>query len=71
MGVSEKIKLLLSRRKMTVTKLAEELGISRQYLTKKFKNEDFTYCELTTIADILNCGFDVSFIDKKNKDERI
>lgn len=71
MGVSEKIKLLLSRRKMTVTKLAEELGISRQYLTKKFKNEDFTYCELMAIADILNCGFDVSFIDKKNKDERI
>lgn len=71
MGVSEKIKLLLSRRKMTVTKLAEELGISRQYLTKKFKNEDFTYCELMAIADILNCGFDVSFIDKNNKDERI
>lgn len=71
MGVSEKIKLLLSRRKMTVTKLAEELGISRQYLTKKFKNEDFTYCELMAIADILNCGFAVSFIDKKNKDERI
>lgn len=70
MSISEKIRVLLARRKMTVTKLAAEMDISRQYLTKKLKNEDFTYCELSVIADILGCDFDVSFTDRQNK-ERI
>ena len=52
MGISEKIRVLLSRRGVTVTKLAAEMDISRQYLTKKLKNDDFTYVELHCIADI-------------------
>ena len=71
MDVSEKIRVLLARRHMTVTKLAEEMGISRQYITKKLKNEDFTYIELHGIAAILGCDFEVTFIDKKNGSERI
>ena len=71
MGVSEKIRLLLARRNMTVTKLAAEMSISRQYLTKKLKNDDFTYVELHSIADILQCDFEVTFIDKKCSNERI
>ena len=71
MGISEKIRLLLGRRKMTVTKLASNLGISRQYLTKKLKNDDFTYVELHCIADILQCDFEATFIDRKNGNERI
>lgn len=71
MGISEKIRVLLSRRGVTVTKLAAEMDISRQYLTKKLKNDDFTYIELHCIAEILQCDFEATFIDRKNGNERI
>lgn len=67
MTVSEKIRILLKRREMTVTKLAERLQISRQYLTKKLKYEDFTVYELHCIADILGCSFEPVFTDKEEK----
>lgn len=70
MSISEKIKLIMGRRGVTVTKLAEKMNISRQYLTKKFKNEDFTYIELEVIAELLQCDITVSFTDRASK-ERI
>lgn len=62
MTVSEKIRLLLGRRKMTITALAGKLGISRQYLTIKLRGNDFTVSELQAIAAILNCKFESDFI---------
>ena len=62
MTVSEKIRLLLGRRKMTITALAGKLGISRQYLTIKLRGNDFTVSELQEIAAILNCKFESDFI---------
>ena len=64
MTVSEKIRLLLGRRKMTITALAGKLGISRQYLTIKLRGNDFTVSELQEIAAILNCKFESDFIMK-------
>ena len=61
MTISEKIRLLLGRRNMTITALAGKIGISRQYLTIKLKNNDFTVNELQRIAGVLNCVFDTSF----------
>lgn len=69
MTVSEKIRLLLGRRKMTVTKLASNLGISRQYLTKKLRENDFTIGELINIAEILDCRFSTTFITNDTNEE--
>lgn len=62
MTISEKIRLLLGRRKKTITALAGEMGISRQYLTIKLRGNDFTVSELQAIAKILNCRFESDFI---------
>lgn len=46
---------------MTIKALAGEMGISRQYMTIKLKNNDFSVSELQGIAAILNCSFDTTF----------
>lgn len=61
MTISEKIRLLLLRRNTTITALAGEMGISRQYLSKKLKNNDFSVSDLSKIATALNCSFDSVF----------
>ena len=61
MTISEKIRLLLRRRKITITALAGKIKISRQYLTVKLKNDNFTTKELQEIAVALNCSFDSVF----------
>jgi transcriptional regulator with XRE-family HTH domain len=69
MTISEKIKLLLGRRKKTITALAFELGISRQYMTTKLKEGRFTLSELQEIAKILDCTFDYGFIMNDTKEK--
>jgi len=59
--ISEKIRLLLLRRNTTITALAVKMGISRQYLSKKLKNNDFSVSDLSKIATALNCRFDSVF----------
>ena len=61
MTISEKIRLLIRRRGFTITRLAAEMGISRQYLTTKLNKNDFTVSELERIAAVLNCRFDSVF----------
>lgn len=61
MTISEKIRLLLRRRKITITALAGKMQISRQYLTIKLKNNDFTVSELQNIASVLDCSFNSVF----------
>lgn len=69
MTISEKIKLLLGRRGMTITALAREMGISRQYLTLKLKKNDFSVSDLQRIATILNCTFDTVFTMNDTKEK--
>ena len=68
MTISEKIKLLLGRRGMTITVLAREVGISRQYMTTKLKKNDFSVAELQRIATILNCTFNSTFTMNDTKE---
>lgn len=69
MTISEKIKLLLGRRGMTITALAREMGISRQYLTLKLKKNDFSVSDLQRIATILNCTVDTIFTMNDTKEK--
>ena len=62
MTVSEKIRLLARRRGITITALAGKIGMTRQNLNMKLKNDNFTVKDLQEIAVALNCSFDSVFI---------
>jgi transcriptional regulator with XRE-family HTH domain len=61
MTVSEKIRLLARRRGITITALAGKIGMTRQNLNMKLKNDNFTVKDLQEIAVALNCSFDTVF----------
>lgn len=59
--MGEKIKVILNRRNMTITQLANKMGTSRQNLTNKFARDNFSETELKEIAAALDCEFIGSF----------
>ncbi len=58
---SEKIKIILNRKNMTVTDLANALDTSRQNLTKKLNNNNFREKDLEDIAKALDCEYTSTF----------
>lgn len=60
----EKIAIILKRKNKTVSKLAEEIGISRQNLTNKLNRDNFTEKELLKIAEALECDLNIEFTSK-------
>lgn len=61
LSVSEKIKVILGRRNMTVKELADKIGTSRQNMTNKFARNNFSEKELREIANAMDCTFEVQF----------
>lgn len=61
LSVSEKIKIILGRRNMTISDLAKNLNTSRQNLTNKFARNNFSEKELQQIAEAMNCSVNVIF----------
>ena len=59
--MGEKIKIILNRRNMTLTQLAEVLGQSRQNMSNKLSRDNFTEKELNDIAEALDCTFNATF----------
>lgn len=62
MSVSETIKILCIKNKMSVSKLAQLLGTSPQAFSQKLKRESLTVEDLRTIAAALDCKFEGCFI---------
>ena len=62
--MGEKIKIILGRKNMTLTELAEAIGQSRQNLSNKMSRDNFSEKELHEIASALNCYFEASFTMK-------
>lgn len=58
--VNEKIKIILSRRKMKYTDLARNLGITRQNLYSKLKRKNLSEPDLREIADAMGCDVTVT-----------
>ena len=59
--MSEKIKIVLLKRKMTVTELAKKLDTSSQNLSNKLRQDNFRENELKAIAEALDCSFAFTF----------
>lgn len=62
MGMAEKIKIVLLKRKMTITALAELLGTTRSNLSGKLSRDNFSEKELSEIAEALDCDLEAHFI---------
>ncbi len=61
MAMSEKIKIVLLKKKMTVSSLAEKLNTSQSNLSNKLKRDNFSEKELVEIAHALGCEFNGYF----------
>lgn len=61
MAMAEKVRILLVKRKITVTDLAKRLGMSQSNLSNKLSRDNFNEKELQEIAEALNCGLDIGF----------
>lgn len=59
--MGEKIKIILNRRNMTLSQLAESLGQSRQNMSNKMSRDNFTEKELIQIAAALGCTYRAGF----------
>lgn len=61
MTMAEKVRILLVKRKITVTDLAKRLGMSQSNLSNKLSRDNFNEKELQEIAEALNCDLDIGF----------
>lgn len=69
MAMTEKIKIALIKKGMTVKDLAAKLGCSSQNISGKFKRDNFSEKELQDIADAMGCNFVGVFVDKQTGKE--
>ena len=62
----EQVKIILSRKGMTIKELAEQIeertgkNMSRQNMTQRLKRDNFQEQDMRMIAEILGCSFSVS-----------
>lgn len=68
--MSEKIKVVLKRRGMTMGELAEKTGQTRQNLSNKITRDNFPEKELRQIAEALDCELE-SYLVMKDTGERV
>lgn len=64
LSVTEKTKIILKRKGLTVGDLAAILNVSRQNLSNKFSRNNLTENDIKAIANALNCNVDFVFTDK-------
>ena len=60
-SMGEKIKIVLKRRNMTLSELAEKTSQSRQNLSNKMARDNFSEKELLKIANVLGCTYHAGF----------
>jgi len=64
MLTSEKIKILMIRRNITLKELAQKTDTTPQNLSNKLKRDNFNEKELLQIASALDCDFESHFVFK-------
>ena len=61
-STAEKIRIILKRKGMTVSRLAELTGQSRQNLTQKLERNNFGETELRDLAEKMGVRYESYFI---------
>ncbi|MDD2190802.1 MAG: helix-turn-helix transcriptional regulator [Eubacteriales bacterium] len=59
--VSEKIRILLIKRRMTMSELADKMETTPQNLSNKLNRDNFTEKEMKTMSAALGCKLDITF----------
>ena len=62
LSTSEKIKIMMKRRKMTLKDLAENTNQSSSNLSNKLSRDNFAENEIRAIAAALDCDYETSFV---------
>lgn len=60
--MGEKIRILIKRKKTTISELAALIGTTNQNLSNKLTRDNFSEKELQQIAEALGCRFEGFFI---------
>lgn len=60
--VSEKIKIILNRKNISMQELADALDMTRQNLYNKLKRENMKEEDIAKIAKALNVKYEINFI---------
>lgn len=66
---SEKIKVVLKRRGMTMGDLADRTGQTRQNLSNKMSRDNFSEKEIKEIAAALDCEYEAYFVMRDTGDK--
>ena len=61
MDIAKEIKKILIDKDMTLTDLAEKLGVTQQNVSAKFKKNDMRISEIEKILGVLGYKLDVEF----------
>lgn len=69
MSMTEKIKIMLVKRKMSAVDLAKQLNCTPTNIYNKLKRDNFSEKELIEIANILNCDFKETLIMRDTGEE--
>lgn len=62
LSVSEKIKVVLKRRGLTMGQLADKTEQTRQNLSNKMTRDNFPEKELREIANALDCDLEINLV---------
>jgi len=62
--MSEKIRILLKRKNITIIELSKKLGTTNQNMANKFKRDNFSMNDLEEIAKALDYEFEGYFVGK-------
>ncbi|EQB86620.1 transcriptional regulator with XRE-family HTH domain [Clostridium punense] len=60
--MGEKIRILIKRKKITISELANLIGTTNQNLSNKLTRDNFSEKELQQIAEVLGCKFEGFFV---------
>jgi len=67
--MTEKIRIAMIKKNISVKELAARLGCTSQNLSGKFKRDNFSERELQEIAAVLDCTFEGRFIRNDTGEE--
>lgn len=69
LSTSEKIKVMLKRRRMTLKELSEKLGQKGSNLSNKLSRDNFSEKEIKQIAAALDCEYEAYFVMRDTGDK--
>lgn len=67
--MTEKIRILMIKKNVSVKELASRLGCTSQNLSGKFRRDNFSEKELQEIASAMDCSFDGRFVRNDTREE--